>query len=141
AIAVALAITEPPGVFAAVVFATSVLGSALVPAYICAVWRKKANTVGAISSMVVGTVASVVSEVTGSTDGSGFDPMVIGLACSTITMILGSLLTQRSHPVPENVRQAVAETSRVAPVPARMVAGEDTALATQRPGKEARRDS
>lgn len=141
AIAVALAITEPPGVFDVVVFATSVLGSAFVPAYICAVWWKKANTVGAISSMVVGTLASVVSELTGSTDGIGFDPMVIGIACSTITMILGSLLTQRSHPVPENVRQAVAETSRVAPVPARMVAGEDTALATQRPGKEARRDS
>lgn len=141
AIAVALAITEPPGVFDVVVFATSVLGSAFVPAYICAVWWKKANTVGAISSMVVGTLASVVSELTGSTDGIGFDPMVIGIACSTITVILGSLLTQRSHPVPENVRQAVAETSRVAPVPARMVAGEDTALATQRPGKEARRDS
>src|SRR5699024_5028030 len=116
-------------------------GSAFVPAYICAVWWKKANTVGAISSMVVGTLASVVSELTGSTDGIGFDPMVIGIACSTITMILGSLLTQRSHPVPENVRQAVAESSRVAPVPARRVAGEDPALANQRPGKEARRDS
>src|SRR5699024_10899993 len=58
-IAFALAIVEPPGVFDIVVFATSVLGSAFVPAYICAVWWKKANTVGAISSMIVGTLASV----------------------------------------------------------------------------------
>lgn len=132
-IAVALAITEPPGVFDVVVFATSVLGSAFVPAYICAVWWKKANTVGAISSMVVGTLASVISEIAGSTDGMGFDPMVIGIVCSTITMIVGSLLTQRSNPVPEHVRRAVEETARVAPVPARMTVGEDTTLATQRP--------
>lgn len=135
-IAVVLAITEPPGVFDIVVFATSVLGSAFVPAYICAVWWKKANTVGAISSMVVGTLASVISEVSGSTDGIGFDPMVIGITCSTIAMIVGSLLTQRSNPVPEHVRQAVEETARVAPVPARMVAGEDTSLATQRPSEK-----
>ena len=132
-IAVVLAIAEPPGVFDIVVFATSVLGSAFVPAYICAVWWKKANTVGAISSMIVGTLASVISELSGSTDGIGFDPMVIGITCSTITMIVASLLTQRSNPVPEHVRQAVEETARVAPVPARMVAGEDTTLATQRP--------
>ncbi|GAA2039052.1 sodium/proline symporter PutP [Yaniella flava] len=132
-IAVVLAIAEPPGVFDIVVFATSVLGSAFVPAYICAVWWKKANTVGAISSMIVGTLASVISELSGSSDGIGFDPMVIGITCSTITMIVASLLTQRSNPVPEHVRQAVEETARVAPVPARMVAGEDTTLATQRP--------
>lgn len=132
-IATILAITEPPGVFDVVVFATSVLGSAFVPAYICAVWWKKANTVGAISSMVIGTVASVSAELLGSTDGIGFDPMVIGITCSTVAMIVGSLLTQRSHPVPESVRRAVAETARVAPVPARMVAGEDSNLATQRP--------
>ncbi|NWN88210.1 MAG: sodium/proline symporter [Micrococcaceae bacterium] len=132
-IAVVLAIAEPPGVFDIVVFATSVLGSAFVPAYICAVWWRKANTVGAISSMIVGTLASVISELSGSTDGIGFDPMVIGITCSTITMIVASLLTQRSNPVPEHVRQAVEETARVAPVPARMVAGEDTTLATQRP--------
>lgn len=132
-IATILAITEPPGVFDVVVFATSVLGSAFVPAYICAVWWKKANTVGAISSMVIGTVASVSAELLGSTDGIGFDPMVIGITCSTVAMIAGSLLTQRSHPVPESVRRAVAETARVAPVPARMVAGEDSNLATQRP--------
>lgn len=140
-IAVILAITEPPGVFDVVVFATSVLGSAFVPAYICAVWWKKANTVGAISSMIVGTLASVIAEIAGATDGIGFDPMVIGITCSTIAMIAGSLLTQRSHPVPERIRLAVEETARVAPVPARMVAGEDTTLATQRPNEGTNNDS
>src|SRR5699024_8335588 len=135
-IAVVLAITEPPGVFDVVVFATSVLGSAFVPAYICAVWWKKANTVGAISSMIVGTLASVISEVAGSTDGIGYDPMLIGIVCSSITMIVASLLTQQSNPVPENIRRAVEETARVAPVPARMAAGEDATLASQRPVTE-----
>ena len=132
-VATILAITEPPGVFDIVVFATSVLGSAFVPAYICAVWWKKANTAGALSSMIVGTVASVTAELTGSTEGIGFDPMVIGITTSTITMIVVSLLTQRVNPVPERVRQAVEETARVAPVPARMVVGEDSGLSTQRP--------
>lgn len=128
-----LAITEPPGVFMVVVFATSVLGAAFVPSYICAVWWPKANTAGAISSMVVGASAAVISQLNNSSDGIGFDPMLIGITCSTLTMVVVSLLTQRSFPVPEHVRAAVAETARVAPVPARMVAGEDSTLATQRP--------
>lgn len=91
--------------------------------------------------MIVGTLASVIAEIAGATDGIGFDPMVIGITCSTIAMIAGSLLTQRSHPVPERIRLAVEETARVAPVPARMVAGEDTTLATQRPNEGTNNDS
>ena len=39
-----VALYEPPTVFTIVIFATSVLGSAFLPAYFCAVWWKKANT-------------------------------------------------------------------------------------------------
>jgi SSS family transporter len=128
-----LAITEPPGVFDIVVFATSVLGAAFVPVYVCAVWWKKANTPGALASITVGTVAAVTAQVTGSSDRIGFDPMGIGLTCSVIAIVVVSLITQRSHPVPEHVLRAVEETAQVRPVPARLAAGEDPTLSAQRP--------
>lgn len=128
-----LAALRPPGVFDIVVFATSVLGAAFVPSYVCAVWWKKANTVGAVSSMIVGTVAAVGAELGGSGDALGLDPMVIGIVCSTLAMVVGSLATQQSVPVPQRVQEAFDETARIAPIPARMLLGEDTSLATQRP--------
>ncbi|WP_109473692.1 sodium/proline symporter [Ornithinimicrobium cavernae] len=128
-----LAITEPPGVFDIVVFATSVLGAAFVPVYVCAVWWKKANTPGALASIVVGTVAAVLAQVAGSSDTIGFDSMGIGITCSVIAIVVVSLLTQRSHPVPDRVLRAVEETARVRPVPARLAAGEDPTLSAQLP--------
>ena len=47
-----VALVEPPTVFGIVVFVTSVLGSAFLPAYVCAVWWKRANAPGALASMV-----------------------------------------------------------------------------------------
>ena len=132
-----VAITEPPGVFDIVVFATSVLGAAFVPVYVCAVWWKKANTPGALASILVGTVAAVTAQLTGSSDRIGFDPMGIGITCSVIAIVVVSLLTQRSHPVPEHVLRALEETAQVRPVPARLAAGEDALLSTQRPDLDA----
>ncbi|GGK79650.1 sodium/proline symporter [Ornithinimicrobium pekingense] len=137
-IGVVLAITEPPGVFSIVVFATSVLGAAFVPVYVCAVWWKKANTPGALASIVVGTVAAVTAQLTGSSDSIGFDPMGIGITCSVIAIVVVSLLTQRSSPVPEHVLVAVEEAARVRPVPARLAAGEDPTLASQLPDLDRR---
>lgn len=132
-VGVVLAITEPPGVFDIVVFATSVLSAAFVPAYVCAVWWKKANTPGALASITVGTVTAVGAEVLGSVDKIGFDPMGIGITCSVLAMVVVSLLTQKSSPVPPHVLEAVEEAARVRPVPARLAAGEDPALSSQQP--------
>jgi SSS family transporter len=132
-IGVVLAIAEPPGVFEIVVFATSVLGAAFVPVYVCAVWWKKANTPGALASIIVGTVAAVTAQLVGSSDRIGFDPMGIGITCSVIAIVVVSLLTQQSAPVPEHVRVAVEEAARVRPVPARLAAGEDPTLSAQLP--------
>jgi len=126
-----IAVVEPPAVAAVVIFATTVLGSAFVPVYVAAVWWKKANAVGAIASMVTGTVASVAWEIAGLTEGVGLDPMVVGIVCSTIALIVGSLLTQQSNPVPAHVREAVDETAKTGPIPARMLTGQNHALATQ----------
>lgn len=135
-IGLVLAMARPPGVFDIVVFATSVLGAAFVPAYVCAVWWKSANTAGAISSMLAGTAGAVSAELMGSADALGVDAMVVGILCSTATIVVVSLATRRIAPVPERVRRAVEETSRVGPVPARLALGEDPTLATQRPSVE-----
>ncbi|MGQ7787435.1 sodium/proline symporter [Nesterenkonia sp. PF2B19] len=137
-IGLVLAMTRPPGVFDVVVFATSVLGAAFVPAYVCAVWWKRANSAGAISSMIAGTVGAVAAEMLGSADGLGVDAMVVGILSSTVTIVVVSLATASVDPVPERVLRAVEETAKVGAVPARFVLGEDASLATQRPQQEGR---
>ena len=127
----AIAAFEPPAVAAVVIFSTTVLGSAFVPAYVCAVWWKKANTVGAISSMIAGTVVSVLWQVSGLPDTIGIDPMVTGIIASTAAMIIGSLASQNSHPVPERIVRALEETAKVGPIPAKLLLGQDQTLAGQ----------
>lgn len=126
-----IAAFDPPAVAAVVIFSTTVLGSAFVPAYVCAVWWKKANTVGAISSMIAGTVVSVGWQLSGLPDSTGIDPMVTGILASTIAMIVGSLASQRNHPVPEHIARALEETAKVGPIPARMLMNQDAYLAAQ----------
>ena len=89
------------------------LGSAFVPSYVCAVWWKKANAVGAVCSMIAGSVAAVLWKLCGS---DAIDPMVAGIASSTVAMVVGSLATQRTHPVPADIVDAMTEAARVAPV-------------------------
>lgn len=132
-----LAMIRPPGVFELVVFATATMGSAFVPAYVCAVWWKKANTPGAIISMLAGAAAAVAAQLLGTGDAYGIDPMMAGIVASVLGIIIGSLATQKSHPVPPEVLAAVEETMRVAPIPKHLVIGEDAKLATQRPGEPA----
>jgi len=110
---IGLAIWQPPAVFSLVIFATTVLGSAFVPSYVCAVWWKKANAVGAVCSIIAGSVAAVLWKLCGS---DAIDPMVAGIASSTVAMVVGSLATQRTHPVPADIVDAMIEAARVAPV-------------------------
>lgn len=105
--AVGLALWQPPSVFAMAIYATTILGSSFAPAYICAVWWKKANAVGALASMIAGAVASVSWDIVGLTDATGLDPMVAGLGASTLAMVAGSLASQRTHPVPGGVVRAM----------------------------------
>ncbi|RBP63625.1 sodium/proline symporter [Brevibacterium sanguinis] len=133
AIGYLVAVNDPPAVAEVVIFSTTVLGAAFVPVYIAAAWWKKANVPGAIASMLAGTVSSVVWQLTGLVDSTGVDPMGIGIVCSTLGIIVVSLATQRSHPVPEHVVAAMAETDRIGPIPAHMLTGQNDALAGQVP--------
>jgi sodium/proline symporter len=95
------------------------------------VWWKKANTVGAIASMLAGTTSSVLWELLGMSDKTGLDPMVIGIVSSTAAMIIGSLLTQESHAVPQSIQRALDETAKIGPIPASLMLGQDQHLAAQ----------
>jgi len=127
----AVALVQPPAVFDVVIFATSVLGSAFVPAFFCAVWWRRANTPGALASMAVGALVSVGWEVAKLADSTTVHPMAAGIAASSLTMVVVSLLTARSAPVAPHILRAMEEAAKVRPIPRRMRALADFALAPE----------
>lgn len=126
-----IAVFQPPAVFALVIFATTILGSAFVPCYVAAVWWKKTNTVGAVSSMIVGTAVPVVWEIFSLVSRTGLDSMLVGIVSSVTAMIVGSLLTQTSCPVPAHIQAALGETERLGPIPAELFKGQDVIMAAE----------
>lgn len=122
-----VAIVSPPGVFAIVVFTTSVLGSAFLPSYLFAVWWEKANTPGAISSIIGGALTAFLAEVT----AIPLHPMLAGLIVSFILMIVVSLATQKSAPVPEHVIRAVRAAKQIGPIPKELLANADYNLSAE----------
>ena len=98
-----VALVQPPTVFEIVVFVTSVLGSAFLPAYVCAVWWRRANTPGAFASMVAGAGVAFLWQLAGLDAETGLHAMLAGLLSSTASMIVVSLATQRLAPTPSRV--------------------------------------
>ena len=124
----AVALLQPPTVFSVVVFATTVLGSAFLPAYVCAVWWRKANTPGALASMVVGATVSFAWQLFGLSATTQLHPMLMGVVSSTLTMIVVSLATQARWPVPPHILAAMAESDRLGPIPASLRHAHDVSL-------------
>lgn len=112
-----VAVFEPPAIFSIVVFTTSVLGSAFLPAYVAAVWWRKANTPGALASMIVGSLVAFFWQYLALDGVTGLHPMLVGVVLSSLAMVVASLLTQASHPVPEHILQAMEETAELRPLP------------------------
>ena len=127
----AVALVEPPSVFSIVIFATSVLGSAFLPAYVCAVWWRKANTPGALSSMIVGAGVAVFWEVAGLVDTTELAPMVTGVVSSTVTMIVVTLATQKIAPVPAYIHEVMDEAATVGRILPRFLAATNSALTNE----------
>jgi sodium/proline symporter len=126
-----IALVQPPAVFTVVIFATSVLGSAFAPAFVCAVWWKKANTPGAIASMVAGALTSVVWELGNLAESTTLAPMFAGLTASTLAIVVVSLATQRVAPVPKHIVAALEEAAEVGPIPKELLARSDFALSPE----------
>ena len=106
-----VALIQPPTVFGLVVFVTSVLGSAFLPAYVCAVWWRRANTPGAFASMVAGAGVAFLWQLAGLDAASGLHAMLAGLLSSTASMIVVSLATQRIAPTPARVIELMNEAA------------------------------
>ena len=96
--------------------------SAFLPAFFCAVWWRKANTPGALASIIVGATIAFVWEFAGLVTTTQIHPMLAGVVCSTTTMIVVSLVTQRMSPVPPQVLDAIDVASHVGPIPGRFLA-------------------
>lgn len=126
-----VALVEPPTVFSIVIFATSVLGSAFLPAYVCAVWWKKANTPGALASMIVGAAVAFIWQYAGLVDTTQLHPMLTGVVSSTITMIVVSLATQKFSPVPPRVLDMMNASAEIGPIPERYLHATDAGLANE----------
>jgi len=107
-----VALIQPPTVFGIVVFVTSVLGSAFLPAYVCAVWWKRANAPGALASMVVGAGVALSWQWAGLDSLTGLHAMLAGLLSSTTSMILVSLATQRVAPTPPRIIRLMNEAAQ-----------------------------
>ena len=127
----AVALVEPPTVFTIVLFATSVLGSAFLPAYVCAVWWKKANTPGALASMLVGAGTALAWELADLAEPTTLHSMLAGVAGSTTTMIGVSLATQRLSPVAPHLIAAMQHAARQDRLPGRLAAQSDAALTVE----------
>lgn len=123
-----VALVEPPSVFSIVIFATSVLGSAFLPAYVCAVWWRKANTPGALASMVVGASVAFGWEYFGMVASTQLAPMLTGVVSSSVTMIVVSLATAKIAPVPAYIHEIMDEAASIGPIPRRLLAAADGAL-------------
>lgn len=123
-----VALVEPPSVFSIVIFATSVLGSAFLPAYVCAVWWPRANVAGALASMVVGAAVAFVWEFAGLVPVTQMHPMLVGVVSSSVTMVVVSLATQKSFPVPQAVLELMNEGASIGPIPDHLMAAADMNL-------------
>jgi len=123
-----IALVEPPSIFSIIIFTTSVLGSAFLPAYVCAVWWRKANAPGALASMIVGALVSFVWQFAGLAESTAMAPMLMGVLGSSVTIVVVSLATQSSAPVPSHVLDAMQEADALGPIPQRLLAATDFSL-------------
>ena len=123
-----VALVEPPTVFGIVIFATSVLGSAFLPAFVCAVWWQKANTAGALTSMIVGAGVAFLWEFFGLVETTQMHPMFTGVLGSSITMYVVSLATQKSNPVSDGIVEAMRECAKIGPVPRHLTSAFDSGM-------------
>jgi sodium/proline symporter len=126
-----VALVEPPTVFGIVIFATSVLGSAFLPAYVCAVWWRRANTPGALASMIVGASTAFAWEYVGLVEATQMHPMLAGVLSSSVTMVVVSLATQGISPVRPHIQEAMQESGTLGPIPERYLAESGFALAPE----------
>ncbi|MEA4922268.1 MAG: sodium/proline symporter [Eubacteriaceae bacterium] len=89
-VCIIIAIIQPPAIFGLVIFAFSVMASAFLPSYVCAVWWKKANATGSCASMICGGVTAFVWTAKDLETTTSIHAFLAGVVVSWIAMIIGS---------------------------------------------------
>ena len=63
--------------------------------------------------------------------GLGLHPMLAGLIASILLMVVVSLATQKSSPVPKHLLETMDEVTKLGPIPKEMLAASDTGLSAE----------
>ncbi|WP_404455034.1 sodium/proline symporter [Virgibacillus necropolis] len=90
-IGVAVAVNQPPSVFALVVFAFGTLGNSFLVPYVCSVYWKNANKVGILCAMIGGGVTNILWTSLDWQSATAIHPFLGGLMVSIIGMIIGNM--------------------------------------------------
>ncbi|MGO1765932.1 sodium:solute symporter [Advenella sp. S44] len=93
AMAIAIGIMKPAGIFALIRFAFGGLGIWVAPVILGMFW-KKATRSGAISAVVIGEVAYIAMEIWFKDWSFGFEPLIICWTLTMVVMIVVSLFTR-----------------------------------------------
>jgi len=110
-----IAIIRPPGVFALVIFAFGTLAAGLLPSYVCAVYWKKANAIGSMVSMVVGSVTDIVWTAANLEGPTKMHPFFMGLILASLAMFICSQFGKpTSDEMKDNIERAKGK-ARVSP--------------------------
>ena len=129
--AIVIGLIQPPGVFDLVIFSFSALASAFLPAYVCAVWWKRANTRGAVISMVLGCVTAVVWSACGLVAVTAMHECFAGLIVSCLAMVIGSLTGPKP---PKELQEIVERASCKVKIPASLATANYKELAPETNG-------
>ena len=100
---ISLAFAESTTVFEKALYAFTIYGSAITPCLVAALLWKKATTAGAISSILAGTVTTLLWEeiikVHLSVELAKVDAVLPAITLSVICLVVVSLLTQKKQPI------------------------------------------
>lgn len=97
-IGVAVAIGQPPSVFALVIFAFGTLGNSFLVPYICSVYWRNANKVGILTAMISGGITNILWTSFDWQSATGIHPFLGGLTVSIIGLIIGNMFGKTPTP-------------------------------------------
>lgn len=119
-----VSLVQPPKVFELVIFAFGTLGASFLVPYVCSVYWRNANKIGALCAMIGGGATSIIWTIM-DPDGiyTGFHPFLAGLIISIIGMIVGNPFgtnpsdsiqntfdeAKGSHLLPKNLEKNIAK--------------------------------
>jgi sodium/proline symporter len=130
-VGIVVALEKPPGVFSIVVVSPLRYSEARPSPPISAPSGGKTNAPGAIASMIGGGGSAIFWRLSGAMSATAVHPMFAGLIVSIILIVVVSLATQKSHPVPSHIVRAMEASSKLEPIPKELYVRADHTLSPE----------